>query len=219
MGSFLGFCFAPSPGFDPALRGRPSHGPAWIAGSCPAMTRGAGGAPFHGLVSPERERGSPQRPQSTQGREGCAPGARRKPSAPFLCALGVSVVNIPFAWGRMPEIRRGTAYGPDRHPGQAAQPRRSGVHLTAGAMDPGSRLRLGRDDGWGAPLPGVVCPERGVRPAGRPGPPGLRRRRRPSSGAPWCGPRDRCGSPLPPWRRSRRCRPGPCAPHSGSGRT
>ena len=53
---------------------------------------------------------------------------------------------------------------PHRHPGQAAQPRRSGVHLAGRKMDPSSRLWLGRDDELGVPLHGVVCPEKRMAP-------------------------------------------------------
>lgn len=37
---------------------------------------------------------------------------------------------------------------PTRHPGQAAKPRRAGIHPCGGTMDPGAPLRFSRDDDW-----------------------------------------------------------------------
>jgi len=100
-------------------------------GSAPVALSGTtnGGVAFHGLVSPDSplcpfvwacfaaqgKEDSPQRPQSTQSKDGCAQGARKESSVAFLCVLSVSVVHIPLfalSMGSFPRIRRSRPSAP-----------------------------------------------------------------------------------------------------------
>ena len=72
--------------------------------------------------------------------------------------------NWPRFMGLFRQKKSPPVLSPKRHPGQAAQPRQSEIHLKGGTMDPGAHLRRGRDDN-GGPLHGLVQPDSATAPA------------------------------------------------------
>jgi hypothetical protein len=155
--------------------GGPRRAPAWITGSRPVMTGCGRGAPFHGLVSPDsakpavpplcmssfpRKKGRDVSPQRHRGHRETPQRDSSARLARYLLYLCVSVPLwclspwFRLCMGSFLRKRITPESAPHRHPGKAAKPRRSGFHLAGAKMDPGSRLRLGRDDEWGRPFMG-----------------------------------------------------------------